>query len=105
MRLDSFADASFPYPHNEEKWWPGGRLPMRPSETLRRHVYVAPFVYENVPALIGTLGVDHVLMASDYPHPEGFAEAGRFTDLLGDLTSDETRKVMRDNTAKLLGLA
>jgi predicted TIM-barrel fold metal-dependent hydrolase len=105
MRLDSFADASFPYPHNEEKWWPGGRLPMRPSETLRRHVYVAPFVYENVPALIGTLGVDHVLMASDYPHPEGFAEAGRFTDLLEGLTPDDTRKVMRDNTGNLLGLA
>jgi predicted TIM-barrel fold metal-dependent hydrolase len=104
MRLDSFADSSFPYPHNEDKWWPGGRLAMRPSETLRRHVYVAPFVYENVAALVGTLGADHVLMASDYPHPEGFADASTFTELLGDLSADDTKKVMRDNTAGLLGL-
>jgi predicted TIM-barrel fold metal-dependent hydrolase len=104
LRLDNFADPSFPYIHNEDKWWPGGQLALRPSETLRKHVYVAPFIYDDVAGLVDIMGPERVLMASDYPHPEGCAEAGEFVTLLQTMPEGPTRQIMRDNTAGLLGL-
>ena len=39
---------------------------------LGTKVWIAPFVYEDVPQLCDLIGASQVLMASDYPHPEGF---------------------------------
>jgi predicted TIM-barrel fold metal-dependent hydrolase len=103
-KLDSLADPSFPFSRDEAKCWPGGRLPIPPSETLRRHVYAAPFVYEDVPQLVRLIGADHVLMATDYPHPEGFPTAADFLRIMQGLTGAEVRAIMRDNAASLLGI-
>ena len=82
----------------------GGPVTEKPSETLREHLYVVPFPEDDNPALIQLLGADHVLFGSDYPHPEGLRRPLDYLSLLGDLDEERTRKIMRDNTARLLHL-
>jgi predicted TIM-barrel fold metal-dependent hydrolase len=84
--------------------WVGGRPSGRPSETFKSHIWVAPYPEDDVDALVELLGADRVLFGSDYPHPEGMAEPARFADLMQRATPDEVRRVMRDNSAELLGL-
>jgi predicted TIM-barrel fold metal-dependent hydrolase len=83
----------------------GGALPARPSEALAEHLYVCPFPEDDVVDLIDVLGADHVLFGSDYPHPEGLREPADFVRLLDGCDPVTTHKVLRGNTAALLGLA
>lgn len=85
--------------------WPGGYVEGRPSDILKRHLFVSPFHEENIPALVELLGARQVLFGSDFPHPEGLAEPASYVDGLKGLTDTEIRLIMRDNTAELLGLA
>ncbi len=82
----------------------GGPLPPRPSEALAEHLWVCPFPEDDVSELINVLGADHVLFGSDYPHPEGLREPIDFVHLLAGCDPATTRKVLRANTAELLGL-
>ena len=84
--------------------WPGGYFRGRPSEMLKRHLYLTPYPEDDVETLIATMGDDHVLFGSDYPHPEGLAEPTAFVSLIPHLDEAATRRVMGDNTARLLGL-
>jgi predicted TIM-barrel fold metal-dependent hydrolase len=79
--------------------WRFGQPPLTPSETFRRNVWVAPFFEDDVPALAGLIGADHVLNGSDYPHPEGLVWPAEFVDELGTLGEREKRMIMRDNLA------
>jgi predicted TIM-barrel fold metal-dependent hydrolase len=83
----------------------GGDLPDRPSRALLDHLYVSPFPEDDVVDLIGVMGADHVLFGSDYPHPEGLSEPADFVRLLEGCDADTQRKVLRGNTAGLLGIA
>jgi len=83
--------------------WIGGRITHRPSEIFRHHVSVAPFDDDDIRGLVDLLGADRVLLASDYPHPEGIAVPRTFLDGHG-LSDEETRLVSRENTARLLEL-
>jgi len=83
----------------------GGQLPARPSEALAEHLWVCPFPEDDVNELIGAIGADHVLFGSDYPHPEGIREPLDYVDRLTGCDAAVTRKVLRRNTADLLGLA
>lgn len=58
----------------------GKKLPLRPSEYLRRNVRVPAFPFEPVDKYIERYGLEDVYCyASDYPHPEGGRDAmGRF---------------------------
>jgi predicted TIM-barrel fold metal-dependent hydrolase len=85
--------------------WLGGRPSDRPSEVFRRHVYVAPYFEDDLDKLVGLIGADHVLFGSDWPHPEGLAEPLDFLKYLDGLPADQIRTIMRDNGARLLGLA
>lgn len=82
----------------------GGELPARPSEALLEHLWVCPFPEDDVIGLLGLLGADHVLFGSDYPHPEGLREPLDYVARLADCDPTVTRKVLRGNTAGLLGL-
>ena len=86
--------------------WVGGEPPKgKPSEIFRRHVVVNPFHEEDHAAVIKAVGVDAVLFGSDWPHPEGIAEAGDYlTSLPEELPPDAVRRIMRDNARSLLGL-
>lgn len=83
--------------------WRFGEPPGTPSEMFRRHVWVAPFFEDDVVALTKTIGVDHVLNGSDYPHPEGLLWPTEFADELEGLADGDVRRVMRDNFASLVG--
>jgi predicted TIM-barrel fold metal-dependent hydrolase len=82
----------------------GGELPAKPSEALAQHLYVSPFPEDDVPGLIELLGADHVLFGSDYPHPEGLRLPQDFVPLLDGCDDTTKRKVLRSNTANLLGI-
>jgi predicted TIM-barrel fold metal-dependent hydrolase len=60
---------------------PGRKLPMRPSEYIRRNVRVTPFDFEPIGTYLDHYGLDTVYcFASDYPHIEGGSDPmGKFT--------------------------
>jgi len=82
--------------------WPGGPLPAHPSEMFKRNVYVVPFHEDNTPELVKRIGVDRVLMGSDFPHAEGLAQPAEFEESLTALDPASVRKIMRDNLRDLL---
>ncbi|HET6949687.1 MAG TPA: amidohydrolase family protein [Acidimicrobiales bacterium] len=82
----------------------GGQLPPHPSEALVEHLWVCPFPEDDVHELIDTLGADHVLFGSDYPHPEGLRAPLDYVARLDGCDPIVTRKVLRANAAELLGL-
>ncbi|ROO85909.1 putative TIM-barrel fold metal-dependent hydrolase [Actinocorallia herbida] len=82
----------------------GGSLPDRPSRDLTEHLWVCPFPEDDVHDLLEALGPDHVLFGSDYPHPEGLREPRDYVPRLEACPPDVARRVLRGNTAGLLGL-
>ena len=85
--------------------WIGGRVEGRPSDVLRRHVSVSPYHEEDIPALVELIRAERVVFGSDFPHAEGLAEPRRFVELLGGLSADQVRRVMRDNARQLVSCA
>ncbi len=85
--------------------WIGGRIREKPSDIVRRHVFVSPYHEENIPALVREIGASQVVFGSDYPHPEGLAEPADFVEGLTTLPAEAIRRIMRDNTLGLLGRA
>ena len=82
--------------------WPGGRLREKPSEILRRHVWVSPWPDEDLGAIVRCMGAERVLFGSDFPHPEGCREPLDFALALKDLPDREVRRILRDNFEGLL---
>ena len=83
----------------------GGDITGRPSDIFKEHFWVCPFFEDSVPEIVNTIGADHVLFGSDWPHPEGVEEPLNFLDECKELSSSQIRLIMRDNSEKLLGLA
>jgi len=81
--------------------WPGGYVRGRPSEVLKRHVFVSPYHEEDLIALTDAIGASQVLFGSDYPHPEGLAEPHTFEEGLSGLPPEQVRQIMHDNTYRL----
>jgi predicted TIM-barrel fold metal-dependent hydrolase len=76
-----------------------------PIEQFLNCVYVSPFYEDDLGALIGAIGADHLLFGSDYPHPEGLAEPCSYVDYLpADLPQEDVEKVMGGNLANLMGV-
>jgi predicted TIM-barrel fold metal-dependent hydrolase len=76
-----------------------------PLDTIRRHVWIAPYFEEDMRKLADKIGVERVLFGSDWPHGEGLSHPLDFTKELHAFSDDEVRRVMRDNSRELLGLA
>jgi predicted TIM-barrel fold metal-dependent hydrolase len=74
-----------------------------PSETFRRHVYVAPYPEEDIPALVALIGADQVLFGSDWPHLEGLAEPRDYLQGLSKLTAADAQLITSDNALALVG--
>ncbi len=84
--------------------WLGGKIHDTPSEIFREHVWVAPFWEEPVASLVERIGDRRVLFGSDWPHPEGVPEPLDFLRECQGLDARQLRRVLRENTAELLGL-
>ena len=54
-----------------------------------------------MPALLEHMPVERVLFGSDWPHAEGLADPKQYLEHLVMLSSDEQRKIMRDNARAL----
>lgn len=73
-----------------------------PVETLRNHVWVAPYYEDDLTELAGQLGVEHMLFGSDYPHAEGLAVPTDFVHDLEGFSDADVRQVMHDNGRHLV---
>jgi predicted TIM-barrel fold metal-dependent hydrolase len=82
----------------------GGALPPRPSQALAEHLWLCPFPEDDLGELIDALGAEHVLFGSDYPHPEGLREPKDYVPRLNGYEPVIAHKVLRGNTAALLGI-
>jgi predicted TIM-barrel fold metal-dependent hydrolase len=80
---------------------PGAFDGVDPVETLRRHVWIAPYYEDDIRGLADAIGTDHVLFGSDWPHAEGLAEPTDFVEDLSGFTAVEIRLVMRENALDL----
>src|SRR4029079_15963341 len=75
-----------------------GAFGEHPHETLRRQLWVSPHFEEDKAAVADVLGIDRILMGSDWPHAEGLPQP---SDYRAELERDgfgvtEIRKIMRE---------
>jgi predicted TIM-barrel fold metal-dependent hydrolase len=75
-----------------------------PVEAFKGHVWVAPYYEDDIPELIDTIGADHVLFGSDWPHAEGLVEPLLFEKEIEGIEAEARDLIMRTNMAALLGL-
>jgi predicted TIM-barrel fold metal-dependent hydrolase len=73
-----------------------------PHETVREHVFVAPFYEEPIRKLADAIGVERVLFGSDYPHPEGLAAPLDFLPELAGFSEPDQERIMSSNLRGLL---
>ena len=80
-----------------------GSTPSTRTTCLRKHVSIAPYYEDDLAGLKDLLGVDKVLLGSDWPHTEGLADPLSFKkDLERDgYTEAEQQKVLHDNALAL----
>ena len=74
-------------------------------DTLREHVWVTPYLEEDLHALADLIGVERILFGSDWPHGEGVAQPLDFTKELGGFDEHAVQRIMHDNAAEFLGAA
>jgi predicted TIM-barrel fold metal-dependent hydrolase len=86
---------------NQTPW----AFPEDPLETIRKHVWVAPYFEEDLPALAELVGTERILFGSDWPHGEGLERPLDFAKELTSFDEKQIRRVMRDNCLELLGAA
>jgi predicted TIM-barrel fold metal-dependent hydrolase len=82
-------------------------LTMMPSEYFRRQGWISVESDEpNLRTVIDAVGIDRLLWASDYPHPDA-KFPGCVEEIFGvkDLTDDDRRKLLCDNPANFYNLA
>ncbi len=81
-----------------------GEFAEHPVTAFKRNIYINPFWEDDLEALVGLVGADHVLFGSDYPHPEGLRDPISYVDDLGGLSDDDKRMIMGGNLGALIGV-
>jgi len=76
-----------------------------PGETIRRHVWVTPYLEDDLTKLAELMGVERILFGSDWPHGEGMPQPLDFAKELSAFSASEVQRIMRDNVVELLGSA
>jgi predicted TIM-barrel fold metal-dependent hydrolase len=74
-----------------------------PLDTVRKHLWVTPYLEEDLRALADLIGVERILFGSDWPHGEGVAHPMDFAKELSAFDENEVRRIMRENCLELLG--
>jgi predicted TIM-barrel fold metal-dependent hydrolase len=69
---------------------------------FKENVYISPFPEEDVVGLANLIGVDHVLMGSDWPHPEGNHVPEEYVECIASLDDASIKRIMRDNALGLI---
>ena len=68
---------------------------------FRRQVWVSPYYEDDLLDLRDTIGADHMLFGSDFPHAEGLSDPVSFVDDLEGFSAAEIEQVMRSNGLEL----
>jgi predicted TIM-barrel fold metal-dependent hydrolase len=84
--------------------WPFGK-PETPSDVFKKHFKIVPFYEDDMQAIAKAIGVDAMVMGSDYPHPEGLLWPVEMEEEFDGFSDADIRKMMRSNAASWLGLA
>jgi predicted TIM-barrel fold metal-dependent hydrolase len=83
-----------------------GKMPQAfkvdPVETLHGHLWIAPFQEDSIVELAAAIGVERVMLGSDWPHPEGLANPSSLVEDLATFSYDEQKRIMSDNLRELL---
>ena len=74
-----------------------------PIETFREHVWVAPFYEDDFVELADVIGIEHVLLGSDWPHPEGIAWPLDYLADVAAFSPEDQRRILRENLRELVG--
>jgi predicted TIM-barrel fold metal-dependent hydrolase len=74
-----------------------------PLDTVRRHVWVTPYLEDDLRALADLIGVERILFGSDWPHGEGVPQPLDFAKELSMFSEAEVQRIMRENVVELLG--
>ncbi|EAQ00621.1 hypothetical protein JNB_10619 [Janibacter sp. HTCC2649] len=74
-----------------------------PIESLREHVWIAPFYEDKVDALRAVQGADRILLGSDWPHPEGLPTPRSAIADFEVLGAEDMRKALHENQKFLTG--
>ena len=85
----------------------GGRAVLYPLDSIKRSLYVAPYWEEPLQPLIDTIGLEHILFNSDWPHPEGLADPVEYAVFARDevgLPEADVAKIMGANMHELMGV-
>lgn len=80
------------------------KLAEPPSEIYKRHFWISPYYEDPWKELIEVVGEDRVIYGSDWPHPEGLPEPLDVLEEIDGVSHETLRKLLRDNSASLLGL-
>ena len=67
-----------------------------PLDTVRRHLWVTPYLEEDLRALADLIGVERILFGSDWPHGEGLAQPMDFTQELSAFSEAAVGRIMRE---------
>jgi predicted TIM-barrel fold metal-dependent hydrolase len=78
-------------------------FPGDPFEQLHRNLWVSPFFEDDIRGLADLIGVDKILMGSDWPHAEGLPAPTDYIKDLDGFSDDEIRKIMYENARALIG--
>jgi predicted TIM-barrel fold metal-dependent hydrolase len=74
-----------------------------PLDALREHIWVTPYLEEDLSALAELIGVERILFGSDWPHGEGVAQPLDFAEEIDGFSEADQQKIMRTNALELLG--
>ncbi|NET57935.1 MAG: amidohydrolase [Symploca sp. SIO2E6] len=93
--------------YEDLQWEMGDRLTMKPSEYIRRQVYIAvePSEAHYISQIIDLIGSDRLLIGSDYPHidfdPQVMYD---MADLESTITAQTMGKIFWDNPCRFYGI-
>ncbi len=79
-----------------------GLFDQDPIEQLHEHVWISPFVEDDVPELARYIPVERILFGSDWPHAEGVPEPRDFLTKVAGLPPGDQRRIMGDNARALM---
>ena len=78
-----------------------GKMPQEfetdPVDQFIEHVWVSPYYEDDIDLIKETMGADHMLFGSDYPHAEGLEVPTDFIYDIPNFTDAEAKAMMRDN--------
>lgn len=79
-------------------------FPNDPLDTLREHIWIAPYYEDDLELLAEKIGTERILFGSDWPHGEGLEDPTDFVHELSAFDAVDVRKVMRENALSYLGV-